>query len=151
MAEVDTEAIQIMKNSTRQKYSTRSKTTVSFFFSLFFWTPIKDPSLLSYNCLAEFFTGTHRAATDLRTNFLSTSYWLARHVTSDPPVTWWLPQRCSPTTQKGAARGKRGWWRRRGGEGRVNGGREVNSHVTGPSCSVDGKREIQQTSKRGDR
>lgn len=31
--------------------------------------------------------------------------------------------------------------------GRVNGGKRVNSHVTGTSCSVDGKREIQQPQK----
>lgn len=31
--------------------------------------------------------------------------------------------------------------------GRVNEGGEVNSHVTGSSCSVDGKREIQQPQK----
>lgn len=37
----------------------------------------KDPTLLSYDCLAEFFTGTHMAAPDLQTNCLPTSYWLA--------------------------------------------------------------------------
>lgn len=35
------------------------------------------------------------------------------------------------------------------GGGRVNEGGRVNSHVTGPSCSVDGKREIQQPQKKG--
>lgn len=34
--------------------------------------------------------------------------------------------------------------------GRKRGWRErVNSHVTGPSCSVDGKKEIQQPQKKG--
>lgn len=61
-------------NQTNINTSVRAKSAVVFFS--------KDPSLLSYHCLAEFFTGTHTAATELQTNFLPTSYWLARHVTS---------------------------------------------------------------------
>ena len=38
-----------------------------------------------------------------------------------------------------------------GGGGRVNGGGRINSHVTGPSSSVDGKREIQQPQKKANR
>lgn len=146
---MDTEAIQIMKNSTRQKYSNKPKTTVMF--SIVFLDSSKDPSLLSYNCLAEFFTGTHRAATDLQRNFLPTSYWLARHVTSAPLWNKVTPTTVQSDNTERSSEGKRGRWWRQGGGGRVKGGRDVNSHVTGPSCSVDGKREIQQTSKRGDR
>lgn len=116
----------------------------------------KDPSLLSYYCLAEFFTGTHTAAADLHTNFLPTSYWLARHVTS-ALITKWLPQQCAPARGKregrmrGEGRGGGGrWWQKQ--VGRKSEWRErVNSHVTGSSCSVDGKREIQQPQKRDDR
>lgn len=122
---------------------------VSFFSS-------KDPSLLSYHCLAEFFTGTRLAATDLQTNFLLTSYWLARHVTS-ALHTKRLPQQCAPAEGKGreggwGVRARRRTVRTESRWGRKSEWRErVNSHVTGPSCSVDGKRKIQQPQKRDDR
>lgn len=113
--------------------------------------PRKHPSLLSYYCLAEFFTGTHTAATELQTNFLPTSYWPARHVTS-ALYTKWLPQQCAPARGKerrGSLRGEGGegrWWQKQVGRKSEWRGR-VNSHVTGSSCSVDGEREIQQPQK----
>lgn len=77
MHEQSNRATEIMKNSTRlSALDTRSKKRCIF--------SAKTPPLLSYYCLAEFFIGTHTVATDLQTNFLLTSYWLAKHVTSAP-------------------------------------------------------------------
>lgn len=103
------------------------------------------------------------AATDLQTNFLPTSYWLARHVTSGLNTKWLQQNFVSPPPPpssslpiRGEGEGEGGWrMAEEEGDDRSRWGRKsewrerVNSHVTGPSCSVDGKREIQQPQKKG--
>lgn len=74
---------ELKQNKTKKFNQTNRKTSSSTKIAVFLFLPSRIPSLLlSYYCLAEFFTGTHTAATELQTNSLPTSYWLARHVTS---------------------------------------------------------------------
>lgn len=96
----------------------------------------KCPTPLSSHCLAEFFTGTH--------TYTHTHDCLVCKQTSSWPATGrqgMSPPPALNTGRKGEGGG--GWWQKQ--VGRKGEWRErVDSHVSGSSCSVDGKREIQQ-------
>lgn len=140
-------ALQKMKNSTRQ-------TCKSVYKSSGVFAAAPPPSLYSY-CLAEFFTGAREAATDLQTNFFLNSNWLTGRVLS-ALKTKRLPTRTT-MTKRSSRGGKRvraevrggGRWRQKQMKMRNEWRERVNSHVTAPSGSVDGEREIQQPQKQG--
>lgn len=148
-----TETIQIMKNSTRQIYKYIYQTKHCCVFSN--W----DPALLSYYCLAEFFTGTLRLPLICKqTSSLLPIGWQDMSplplIQSDSDKTLYPPPPSSSLPLQGEGEG--GWrMAEEEGDDRSRWGRRsewrerVNSHVTGPSCSVDGKREIQQPQKKG--
>lgn len=105
------------------------------------------------------------AATDLQTNFLPTSYWLARHVTS-ALNTKWLQQNVvspppplhPPSLSEGKGKGREdGGWRKRkgtteaGGGGRVNGGRELTHMWQDQAVLLMGREKYNNLKKRADR
>lgn len=109
-------------------------------------------------CLAEFFTEAntpcHTSASKLPAYFLlagkSCHFW--PWIPSDPPQSKLQQHRGTESSERVGGRGEGAEEEEgddssaREGRGRVDGG---NSHVTGSSCSVDGKREIQQPQKKG--